>query len=228
MPRHGWRQRHAPPPRPPAAGAARPRCRAGQVRPRHPLRLPASRSDGERPKPLSRRSRAGLGTPPHVLVERRHREAHAHARTDGRLGEHVDVAHDQRPARDDVERVRGHSERFEAAAGEPVPPLGRLVRVGGGADGDRLAAPRLPGELPPENVGDVHLDADRVAVALAGGPVGPLLERPDVTERAAVDAAHVRIERPGERHALDAVERGLARLLAIFRPHAGRIEHMFA
>ncbi len=148
------------------------------------------------------------------------------ARSDS-LSEDIDVAHDQRPPRDDVERVRGHSERLEAAAGEPVPALGRLVRVGGGADGDGLAAPGLPRELHAQHLGDVHLDADRVAVALAGRTVGPLLERPDVTERAAVDAAHVRVERPGERHPSDAVESGLARLLAVFHPHAGRIEHMF-
>ena len=40
-----------------------------------------------------------------------------------------------------------------------------------------------------------------------------------VTERAAVDAAHVRVQRPVERHAADAVQRRPARLLAIFDPH---------
>ena len=50
----------------------------------------------------------------------------------------------------------------------------------------------------------------------------------DVTEGAAVDTAHVRVERPVERHALDAVERQLAGLLAVLDPHARSIEHTFA
>jgi hypothetical protein len=63
---------------------------------------------------------------------------------------------------------------------------------------------------------------------MVGRPVGAALERPDVTEGATVDAAHVRVERPGEGHALDPVEGDLARLLAVLDPHPRMIEHMFA
>ena len=42
-----------------------------------------------------------------------------------------------------------------------------------------------------------------------------------------MDAAHVRVQRPLERHAAHAVERHLARLLAILDPHMATIEHMF-
>ena len=51
------------------------------------------------------------------------------------------------------------------------------------------------------------------------GPVGAPLERSDVTERAAVDAAHVRVERPPERHALHSIQRGAAGLFAILDSH---------
>ena len=160
-------------------------------------------------------------------VERRHRERHRHVGALRRLDEHVDVAHDQRAARDQRERVRGLGEHLEAGARQAVAALGRLVRVGRGADRDRLARPRAARELAPQHVGDVDLDADRGAVALVRRAVGAQLEGADVTERAAVRAAHVRVERPAERHALHAVERDLARLLAVLRPHRRSIEHMF-
>ena len=54
--------------------------------------------------------------------------------------EHVDVAHDQRPARDDPERRSPRAEHLDARARQPVAALGGLVRVGGGADRDLLAA----------------------------------------------------------------------------------------
>src|SRR5207342_1751324 len=59
------------------------------------------------------------------------------------------------------------------------------------------------------------------------GSVGALLEGADVTEGAAVDTAHIGVQRPLERHAAHAVERHLARLLAILDPHVATIEHMF-
>ena len=83
------------------------------------------------------------------------------------------------------------------------------------------------GELAAEHLGDVRLDADRAAVAVVRRTVGALLEVPDVTERAAVRAAHVRVERPPERHAADLRERRLARLDPVLDPHQTRIEHMF-
>ena len=132
-----------------------------------------------------------------------------------RLLEHVDIPPDERAAGDDRGGGAGTRELDDARPGEPVATLGGLVRVGGGADRHLLPRPRAPRELGAENVGDVRLDADRAAVAVVGGPVGPLLESADVTERAAVDAAGVGVQRPGERHPLDAVERGAAGLLAV-------------
>ena len=42
-----------------------------------------------------------------------------------------------------------------------------------------------------------------------------------------MDAAHVGVQRPVERHPPDAVQRHLARLLPVLDPHPGIIEHMF-
>src|SRR4029450_7764505 len=80
---------------------------------------------------------------------------------------------------------------------------------------DALALPGRSGELAAQHVGHVDLDADRAAVPLVRGPVGASLERPDVAERALVRAAHVRVQRPCERHAANPVERAPARLLAV-------------
>ena len=65
------------------------------------------------------------------------------ARTRGRRQD-VDVADDQRAARDQAERRPRLSERDDGAARQPEPTLGRLVRVGGRPDGDLLATPRAP------------------------------------------------------------------------------------
>ena len=105
-------------------------------------------------------------------------------------------------------------------ARKPVAALGWLVGVGGGADRDGLVFPRRPRKLAAEHLDDVDLDPDRAAVAVVGGPVGASLEGPHVAERAAVNAAHVRIERPVEHHPFDAIEGALARLLAVLDSHA--------
>ena len=107
---------------------------------------------GQRTEALAGRSGARLRPPPDLHVERRDRERHAHVCALRRLDEHVEVAHDHRPARDDRERVRRGGEHLEAGAGQLVAALGRLVRIGGGADRDPFALPRRPGELAPQHL----------------------------------------------------------------------------
>jgi hypothetical protein len=113
----------------------------------------------------------------------------------------------------------GVGERPEAPAREAIAALGRLVRVSGGADRDGLVLPRSPRKLAAEHLDDVDLDADRLTVTVVERAVGPTLEGPHVAERAAMDAAHVGVERPVEHHPLDAVEGALAGLLAVFGTH---------
>ena len=86
-----------------------------------------------------------------------------------------------------------------------------------GTDRSRCRAPPRPvprraRELTPKHVGDVRLHADRPPVPIVRRAVGTLLEVTDVTERAAVHAAHVRVDRPPERHAAHLGQRRLARL----------------
>ena len=142
-------------------------------------------------------------------------------------GEDVDITHDERPARDDRERRARRDELGDACAGEPELSLGGLVGVGRGAERDLLSLPRPARELTAQHLRDVRLHADRAAVAVVGGTIGALLEVPDVAERAPVHAAHVRVERPPERHPADLRQRRLARLDPVLDPHRSRIEHMF-
>ena len=184
------------------------------------VRMPAS----TRRRTISSRRRGGA-VPGSVVRQTRSSRVGTETLTEtsapsGCLLEHVDVTPDERAARDDRDRCARARELDDARAGEAIATLRRLVRVGSGTDRHLLARPGAAGELCPQHVGDVRLDADRAAVAVVGGPVGPALERPDVTERAAVHAAGVRVERPGERHPLDPVECGAARLFAIGGPHA--------
>src|SRR5205823_7055503 len=130
-----------------------------------------------------------------------------------------DVADDQRTSGDDRERVRTLGQRLQASARQPVVAFGRLVRIRRRADDDLLAFPRLPRQLPTKYLGDIDLDSDRCAVAIIRWAVGATLECAHVTERALVDATHVRVERPAEHHAPDAIEGVAAWLLPIPRSH---------
>ena len=76
-----------------------------------------------------------------------------------------------------------------------------------------------------QHLGDVRLHADRGPVAVVRRSVRPLLERPDVTEGAAVHATHVGVQRPLEAHALHRIEGALAGLFAILDPHGDRGEY---
>src|SRR5690606_24536922 len=69
-----------------------------------------------------------------------------------------------------------------------------------------------------KHLDDVRLHAQGTSVLLARGAVDAPLEGTDVAERAAVRTAHVRVERPSERHALHPRKRALAGLVAIFGP----------
>ena len=124
--------------------------------------------------------------------------------------------------------VASLAERDDRAARQPEPTLGRLVRVGRGPDDDLLATPRASCQLAGQHLDEVGLDPDRRPVAGVRGAVGDPLEGAHEAERALVRAAHVRVERPGERHVPDAIERRPAGLVPVGRPHRRMIEQMFS
>src|SRR4029079_15532727 len=111
--------------------------------------------------------------------------------------------------------------------GHRVPALGRVVGIGCRAEDDAIALPRPPAELASKDLDDVRLDPNRATIAIVRRAIGPLLEASELAEVAAMGAAHVRVERPAERHAAHAVESGPARLLAVLGRHVVRLERMF-
>ena len=156
----------------------------------------------ERAQPLARRRRARLGPPPDLAVERRHRErdrdlgalrgaSASTSRSRTIIGPRVIIAERVRAPRRAPRGRRG-------SAGSGPRPAGR------GRWRRRSRSPRRATRAARARARSTSamfdLDPDRGAVAAVGGPVGAQLEGPDVTERAAVDAAHVRVERPAERH----------------------------
>ena len=186
----------------------------GDVRPDAGIDQPAHDLE-----PLAGWCRSRLRRAPDAVVERRDGNVDGDLRAPSGLLEHVDISPHEGAASDDRGGGAGLRELDDARAGEPVAPFGRLVRIGRGADRHLLTRPRRSGELTAQNLGDVRLDADRAPVAIVGGTVGASFEGTDVTEGAAVHAPGVRVQRPGERHSLDAVECAAARLLAIHHGH---------
>ena len=105
-PRSRTRPPRAPRARPRRAARAGRRCPAGSAPCPTEARIAGVDELRERAQPLARRGGARLGPPPDLLVERRHRERDRDVGAARGLGQHVDVAHDQRAARDQPERVR--------------------------------------------------------------------------------------------------------------------------
>jgi hypothetical protein len=95
----------------------------------------------DRAEPLRGVRRARLEPLPRLLVDRRHAHVHRARRHFRQLHQHVAIAHDHRPLRDQPDRVAGPQQRFERPARQPVVTLDRLVAIGGGADGDMLTGP---------------------------------------------------------------------------------------
>ena len=215
------RRRRAPPARPPRAAPAGRRARAGSAPCRRSALMPASTSARSAAEPLPAApcpARCARQTRGRASAPRSHRDV-GPPRASGRtsrsrriIGPRVMIA--ERVARlARAPRWQPRVSRYD---------LRRAGRVGRGADRDRLALPGPPREFAAQHLDDVRLDADRGAVAVVGGPVGGARSA-DVAEGAAVGAAHVRVQRPLERHALNPVERRPAGLLAVFDRHGRTI-----
>ena len=159
-----------------------------------------------RAQPLQRRRGAGLERLPGVLVHGRHAQVDRALDGARQVGEQVPVAHDHRALRDDPDRRAAVQQRGERSARELVVPLDRLVRIGRGAQRDRLAGPRRARELPREDLREVRLHEHDAREVVAGPQLELRLVPAGVAVVAGVRAAPVRVERPREGHALHAVE----------------------
>ena len=102
------------------------------------------------------------------------------------------------------------AQRFERAARQLVVALDRLVAVGRGADDDVVARPRRLVQLGAEHFDEVRLHEDDRRELVVRAELELRVVAARVAVVAAVRAAAIRIQRPLERHPLDAVQRGAA------------------
>ena len=136
----------------------------------------------------------------HGLVEQGERDAHHHGRPRRGLGEQRQVAAQRRALGQDRERRRRPGERLDDPRHQPVAALGPLVGIGVRAERDGLAAPRRPGDLTGQHLGDVDLDHDLGVEVGPGVQVEVGVRLPGEAVDAPVRAAAVGVDRPAERH----------------------------
>jgi hypothetical protein len=131
--------------------------------------------------------------------------------------ERVDIAYDHRSFRDEPEGRVAAGERFNEPPRQPVAALDWLVRIGGCPERHVFSSPRWTIEFALQHLYDVVLDQNhrrelvvRIHFELH---VIPACE----TVVASVGAPAVRVQRPAEGHALDAIQGGLAGNLLVAR-----------
>ncbi len=142
-------------------------------------------------------------------VHARERDVHLERVAPREAREQVEVADDERRLGDHPELERGAGEqRLEQAPGHAEAELGRLVRVGGGADHDGAAAEPRGAKRPGQRAGRVELHQDAVLEVAVGVGVrrqhagrrrpldGPAMGVARVAVAAAELAADVGVHRP--------------------------------
>ena len=149
----------------------------------------------------------GSSSAPRVLVHRRHAHVDRAAGGARLLLKHVDVPDDHRSFGHETDRRPAARQRLDGLARQLVVPFDRLIRIGRGADRDLLPCPRRPIQLAPEHVDDVVLDENDRRELVVGVHLELHVIAPGETVMTAVRAAAIRVQRPAERHALDAVQR---------------------
>jgi hypothetical protein len=126
---------------------------------------------GRRPhgvQPCLERRCSGFEGLPQLLVGHgdRHREVDGHPTS--RLREQRKIAPQQRALGEHRERRAAGREGVDDLGHEPVAPLRPLIRVGVGAERDRLVLPRRRGQLAAQHLGHVDLHDD-LLVEIAPG-----------------------------------------------------------
>ena len=109
-------------------------------------------------------------------------------------------------------------QRFQDTAGEAVTALDRLVRIGGGSQGDYPAAESSLRQLAGEHVRKIGLDEHHRREIVSRAELQLRLVAAGETVVAAVGAAAVGVQRPAEGHPLHAVEGRAAGDFLVGRP----------
>ncbi len=167
---------------------------------------PRRREPRERADARRRRRRAELESTRQAAVERGERDVHRDFVPLGEARQYVQIARDQRRLGDDADgQPPVPQQHAEHLAGEPEPPLGRLVGIGGGADHKGVAAEPRGIEGAGEHLGHAGLDENAALERLPrgerlGGGAAPLHRIAMGVACVAIGAAelapHVGIERP--------------------------------
>src|SRR4029077_9722375 len=210
--RRSWFQKQRTPPYSRRTGAMRPAnyaldCRGlvGESRNhRHHEHVAfdsSAREFEQRAQTESRPRRARLQDSLQPAIERYQRKVHRQLRAPIDFFEQLEVANDKaRLGRDREVQSRELREHFEHRARESIFSLGRLIRIGRGANRDRVSANRGARESAPKHLGRHPLDEN---LALEIHRIAQLEKFVGVS-RVAVNASElataIRIDRPPERH----------------------------
>ena len=195
-----------------------------------PALTPASRSWRTARSRCSGWRRARLERAPRFFVHRRHAHVDRAAVPPTDVSKQIGIAHDHRPLGDQADGRPSGEQRLERTSRELVMTLDGLIRIGRGADGYLLANPRGFVELSAQHVDQVDLHEDDAREVIARSELELRLIPSGEAVVATVCAAPIRVQRPVEGHAFDAVQGRLAGDFLVARrigPPLGFVQRRF-
>ena len=173
--------------------------KAGQQRRRqHPRRHPVFHQILHRLQPRHRMGRSRFRLPPDLFVYAAYAEHHLDAGGFVEAAQHIHIPPRQRSFGGNGRRIAELRQDFQYLPRQAVLGLGRLVGVGGRADGNGLAAPFGAGQLLPQHGGRVHFGENLPLKIGAGVHPVKLVGRTGVAVPAGVAAAPVGVDRPAK------------------------------
>ena len=150
-------------------------------------------------QPPLRRWSARVELAREIAVEHCDRYVHAHQVPRRHRSEQVEIALDEHALGGDRDRVLAFSEHFDDLARDLPFALDRLVRIGVGAERNRLAAVAGPRKLPAQKERRIRLGEQPRLEVQSRRQIEVRVARPGIAIHAAVFTALVRIDRSLER-----------------------------